>query len=200
MKSCPDINEIYNLLLQEENQRGLHSNAQILSRSVAMFVQPSIHRVQPPIFPHKGLIILAWAKNPQDWLHGKDRLISQVRNFKGNNIFVIIARCQGTPSKGATKCMAIHLDTSFISLKGLLLQPIRLYQISGPWLFLVVLINNPIHLALIFQAILHRHHSLLKSNTCNFFSFSTSTISRLILLVGKMPLPLAFSQVTLFAY
>ena len=39
MKPFPDMNEVYNLLLQEENQRGSHSSTQLSPESAAMHVQ-----------------------------------------------------------------------------------------------------------------------------------------------------------------
>ena len=57
MKPFPDIDEIYNLLLQEENQRGLNSTSQISPQAAAMHTQrfppqalsQSVHSGQEPL-------------------------------------------------------------------------------------------------------------------------------------------------------
>jgi len=48
MRPFPDINEVYNILLQEENQRGRHSLTQISPQSAALQVQPP-SSVQEPM-------------------------------------------------------------------------------------------------------------------------------------------------------
>ena len=45
IKPFPDIDEIYNLLLQEENQRGLQSTSHISPQAAAMHTQPPTSQV-----------------------------------------------------------------------------------------------------------------------------------------------------------
>jgi len=60
MRPFLDINEVYNTLLEEENQRGLHLSAQISQQSVALHVPTS----KPPSIVQEPLGLVAQQRQP----------------------------------------------------------------------------------------------------------------------------------------